>query len=142
MAMMCLRDHYARFPLRSDHQSTPDGFIQERRPTCPQSLARVPVLLPTPPSDVRAQLDLWFERLGFRPKVTAEFEDSALLKTFGAGGMGVFPAAVLVEDELIARYQVRRVGLCEDVEERFFLIGAERKIKHPMVQRLMSQTHV
>jgi LysR family transcriptional activator of nhaA len=103
----------------------------------PQSLAKVPVLLPTSHSAVRAQLDQWFLRLGMRPAVTGEFEDSALLKTFGAGGMGVFPAASLVEPDLLARYGVTRVGPCEGVAEQFHLIATERKLTHPLVKRLL-----
>lgn len=105
----------------------------------PRSLARVPVLLPTTHGAVRALLDQWFERVGVRPRVVGEFEDSALLKTFGAGGMGVFPAAELVHDDLIARYGVKRIGRCADVEERFFAIGTERKVSHPLVQLLLPQ---
>ena len=104
----------------------------------PQSLAKVPVLLPTGHTVVRARIDQWFERLGMRPRVAGEFEDSALLKTFGAAGMGVFPAAELVQDELVSRYGVRRVGACDGVEEHFFAIGTEKKVQHPLVQRLLA----
>ena len=103
----------------------------------PKSLAQVPVLLPTQRAAVRVRLDQWFERLAIRPRVVGEFEDSALLRTFGAGGMGVFPAVELAGDELTRRYKVRRVGPCEGVEEHFYLIGAEKKILHPFVQRLL-----
>ena len=103
----------------------------------PHSLAEVPVLLPTTHAAARARLDLWFERLGVRPRLVGEFEDSALLATFGAGGMGVFPAAVLVQDELMARYGLTNVGPCEGVEEHFFAIGTEKKVLHPLVQRLL-----
>ena len=104
----------------------------------PQSLAKVPVLLPTNHAAMRSSLDRWFEREGVRPQVVGEFEDSALLKTFGASGMGVFPAVALVHDELTARYGVRRIGLCEGVEEHFFAIGTERKVHHPLVQRMLA----
>jgi LysR family transcriptional activator of nhaA len=66
-----------------------------------------------------------------------EFEDSALLKTFGAGGMGVFPAVSLVHEELIKAYGVKLVGDCEGPEERFFAIAAQRKVQHPLVLRLL-----
>ena len=103
-----------------------------------QSLAKVPVLLPTHHAAMRLSLDRWFEREGVRPQVVGEFEDSALLKTFGASGMGVFPATALVHDELGARYGVRRIGVCEGVEEHFFAIGTERKVHHPLVQRILA----
>ena len=103
----------------------------------PQSLATVPVLLPTTHAALRPRLDQWFERLGLRPRVVGEFEDSALLATFGAGGMGVFPAAELVHEKLTVRYKLKRVGPCEGVEERFYAIGTDKKISHPLVRRLL-----
>ena len=107
----------------------------------PASLATVPMLLPTTQAAVRGRLDQWFERIGIKPNVVGEFEDSALLKTFGAAGMGVFPAAEWVHDELVARYQVTRVGPCEGVEEHFFGIAAQKKVLHPLVQQLLRARH-
>jgi LysR family transcriptional activator of nhaA len=115
----------------------PDALLSAARRGFPHSLARVPVLLPTTHAAVRGRLDTWFEREGIEPRIVGEFEDSALLKTFGASGMGVFPAAELVHDELTTRYSVKRVGRCEGVEEVFFAIGTEKKVLHPLVQRLL-----
>lgn len=107
----------------------------------PQSLARVPVLLPTIHASVRGRLDQWFERQGVRPDVVGEFEDSALLKTFGASGLGVFPAVTLVHDDLVARYGVKRIGGCDGVEEQFFAIGTEKRVRHPLVERLLPERY-
>jgi LysR family transcriptional activator of nhaA len=118
---------------------SPPNWASAASQDFPASLAQVPVLLPTGHSAVRAAIDLWFERQGLRPNLVAEFEDSALLKTFAAGGMGVFPAAEIVEADLMAHYGVRRVGLCEGVEEQFWAIGTEKKVAHPLVQRLLQR---
>lgn len=115
----------------------PAVLLAAARKGFPQSLSQVPVLLPTTHAAVRPRLDQWFERLAIRPNVVGEFEDSALLKTFGAAGMGVFPVAELVETELMTRYGVKRVGLCEGVEEHFFAIAAQKKVLHPLVQKLL-----
>ena len=115
----------------------PPALLARARKGFPQSLAKVPVLLPTHHAAVRSRIDHWFERLGIKPNVVGEFEDSALLKTFGAAGMGVFPAAVLVQAELMTRYDVKKVGPCEGVQEHFFAIGAHKKILHPLVQKLL-----
>jgi len=104
----------------------------------PQSLARVPVLLPTGHTAMRPLLDHWFERQGVRPRIVGEFEDSALLKTFGASGMGVFPAAELVHQDLVRRYGVKRLGPCDGVVDKFFAIGTEKKVHHPLVQRILT----
>ncbi|MBK7050204.1 MAG: LysR family transcriptional regulator [Rhodoferax sp.] len=103
----------------------------------PRSLGDVPVLLPTMHTAVRDRLDQWFEQRAIRPRVVGEFDDSALLKTFGASGMGVFPAAEWAHDDLLAHYAVKRLGHCEGVTENFFAIGTEKKVQHPLVQRLL-----
>ncbi|MBV5297312.1 MAG: LysR family transcriptional regulator [Rhodoferax sp.] len=103
----------------------------------PQSLASVPLLLPTAHTAVRARLDHWFEQRAMRPRIVGEFADSALLKTFGASGMGVFPAAEWAHDDLLTHYAVQRLGSCDGVTEHFFAIGTEKKVQHPLVQRLL-----
>lgn len=115
----------------------PPALYAAARRGFPQSLAQVPVLLPTTHAAVRARLDQWFERQAIRPNVAGEFEDSALLKTFGAAGMGVFPMAGLVHEDLTAHYGVKRVGACAGVEEHFFAIAAHKKVLHPLVERLL-----
>ena len=106
----------------------------------PASLADVPVVLPTTHIAVRAQLDTWFERHAVQPLIAGEFDDSALLKTFGSAGMGLFPAAEWVHDELIAHYAVRKLFTCDGVNEHFFAIGTEKKVQHPLVQQLLRAT--
>jgi len=115
----------------------PESWYEAACHDFPRSLASVPVLLPTPHASERARLDQWFEREGIRPRVAGEFQDSALLATFGSAGMGVFPAAEWVHDKLEKRYEVRRVGPCAGVEQHFYAIGTEKKVMHPLVQRLL-----
>ena len=103
----------------------------------PRSMADVPLLLPTAHTAIRARLNHWFDQKGIQPRIAGEFEDSALLKTFGASGMGVFPAAQWVHEELIARYSVEQVGSCDGVSEHYFAIGTDKKLLHPLVQQLL-----
>ena len=103
----------------------------------PECLNELPMLLPTTHTASRDRLEVWFEQRGIRPRIVGEFEDSALLKTFGASGMGVFPVAEWVHEELIAHYAVKRIGPCEGVTEHFFAVGTEKKVHHPLVQRLL-----
>ena len=115
----------------------PPAWAAAAKRDFPRSLAKVPVLLPTTHAMLRARLEPWFEREGVRPQIAGEFEDSSLLKTFGASGMGVFPAVEVVHDDLLERYGVKRIGRSEGVEEHFYAIGTEKKVLHPLVQRLM-----
>jgi LysR family transcriptional activator of nhaA len=103
----------------------------------PHNLSELPVLLPTAHTAMRDRLELWFEQHQIKPHVVGEFEDSALLKTFGASGMGVFPAVESVQEELMSHYDVQRMGSSTGVTEHFFAIGTEKKVQHPLVQRLL-----
>ena len=91
------------------------------------------MLLPLEHVNTRRSLNQWFAKLDVRPRVVAEFEDSALLKAFGADGKGIFPAPTIVEDEVITRYGVRALGRADGVQERYYAITAERRLDHPAV---------
>jgi len=99
----------------------------------PGSLNGAPLLLPMENLSLRRYLNVWFERHGIRPRIIAEFEDSALLKVFGADGVGIFPAPQVIEKEVCAQYGVEILGLADGVRERFYAISSERKLKHPAV---------
>ena len=67
----------------------------------PRSLHGAPMLLPLEGLALRRALGRWFDRLELRPRVVAEFEDSALLKVFGGEGAGLFAAPTVVEGEVV-----------------------------------------
>lgn len=115
----------------------PPELLDAARRDFPASLARVPVLLPTTHAGVRARLDQWFERHSIKPRIVGEFEDAALLATFGAGGLGVFPAAELAHAKLVERYRLSHVAHCEGVEEHFYAIDTAKRVAHPLVRRLL-----
>jgi len=100
----------------------------------PESLDEAPILVPTQNTLLRRSLDRWFHQLGIRPRVVADFEDSALLKAFGAEGAGVFPGPSAIADEICETYRVKPVGSTTEVVERFYAISIERRIKHPAVR--------
>ncbi len=103
------------------------------RDNFPESLDQAPLLMPTANTALRRALDQWFDQQEIRPKIVAEFEDSALLKVFGQEGLGLFPASSAISDEVQRQFKVMPVGTIEDVQERFFAISVERRLKHPAV---------
>jgi LysR family transcriptional activator of nhaA len=118
--------------------ATPELFARAQA-NFPLSLGTVPVLLPTGHTAVRGRIDQWLIKYNIRPRIAGEFEDSALLKTFGASGMGVFPAASLVNDDLTQRYGVLKLGDCAGVEEHFFAITSEKKIQHRLLAQVLKR---
>jgi LysR family transcriptional activator of nhaA len=107
----------------------------------PRGLDGAPFLLPTETKTLRRSLDLWFDREGVRPRVIGEFDDSALLKTFGQGGAGVFAVPAAVETEVTKQYGVAVVGRLDGVRERYYAISVERRLKHPAVVAISESAH-
>jgi len=102
----------------------------------PRSLDGVAMLLPTVNTAIRRALDHWFDAQGIRPRVIAEFEDTALLNVFGQEGGAVFPAPTAIERDVISRARVRVVGRNDRVRERYYVLSAERRLKHEGVLAL------
>lgn len=111
-------------------------LIEELRDGFPKSLEGVRMLLPTERTALRRHLDQWFTTAGFRPHIVAEFDDSALMTSFGAAGDGVFPAPSLVAEDILARHDLAMLGSIDQIEQHFYAISVERKIKNPAVQAI------
>jgi LysR family transcriptional regulator, transcriptional activator of nhaA len=103
----------------------------------PRSLNEVPFLLPAAHVTVRRAIDQWFEANRVRPKLVAEFDDSALMYAFGQQGKGVFPSPTVFEAQFRRLYDVEVVGHIKAVRQHFYAISVERKIQHPAVMAII-----
>ena len=101
------------------------------RKNFPDSLTGAPFLLPMKNSAFRQVLDQWFEAHSVRPRILGEFQDTALLTTFGQTGAGIFAAPLAIEREVRKRYRVSKLGDLGMQVTEYYAISAERKIKHP-----------
>lgn len=99
----------------------------------PRSLNDLPVILPTSHTPLRRAIDQWFEAEDIHPRIVGEFDDSALMKAFGQMGVAVFPAATAIERAVMRMYRVQVVGRVPSIRERYYVISAERRLKHPGV---------
>ncbi len=99
----------------------------------PQSLKGAPFLMPANTPALRSQLEEWFDTHDVAPLIVGEFDDSALLKSFGQAGVGVFVGPTTLEAEICQMYRVQTLGQVPNVQERFYAISPERKLKHPAI---------
>jgi LysR family transcriptional activator of nhaA len=113
------------------------ALAEKYAPDFPRSLEGAPLLFPTPATALRRSLDLWFENRRICPEMRAEIEDSALMKTFAAAGVGLFVAPVAVTSEIERRYDVVRIGELEGVTESFYAITVRRKVDHPAITAIL-----
>jgi LysR family transcriptional activator of nhaA len=97
----------------------------------PKRLQGAPFLLPMKNSLLRQILDQWFDVHSIRPRILGEFQDTALLTAFAQAGAGIFAAPVAIEREVRSRYHVLKLGGLDTRVTEYYVISAERKIKHP-----------
>ena len=99
----------------------------------PASMDGEKILMPNYGSHLRRSLETWFQKKDINPVVVAEFEDRALMKAFGEAGTGIFTTPTAVKEDVLQKYGVEVIGETDEINERFYLISAERHIKNPAV---------
>lgn len=117
-------------------------FIRRRdgrrlRGEFPRCLDGEPFLLPAQGHALRRRLDDWFEEHGISPYPVAEFDDSALLKAVGQTGAGIFAGPTAIEADICRMYGARVIGRTRELQERYYAISHERRLKHPAVLRII-----
>jgi LysR family transcriptional activator of nhaA len=113
------------------------GLAEGLRDGFPRSLHGAPMLMPGAESRVRAGLQRWLDAHKLRPRIVAEFEDSALMKAFGAAGAGFFAVPAVVAEELCARQGMVEIGRIDEIRQRFHALAGPRRGGHPGVQAVL-----
>ncbi|MFT4703920.1 MAG: LysR family transcriptional activator of nhaA [Bradymonadia bacterium] len=102
----------------------------------PASLDGQPMLMPAKNTVLRRSLDSWFDRNDVHPSLAGEFEDSTFIKVFGGQGLGFFAVPSVIAPEVQEQYGVVCIGQTDEVEERFYAISTERRLRNPAVVAL------
>ncbi len=101
--------------------------------TFPAYLNNAPFLVPGEDVTIRVKLLQWFEANGLRPHIVGEFDDSALMNSFGQAGAGFFVAPSTIAGHVCEQYKVVKVGRIDSVVEQLYAITTERQITHPAI---------
>ena len=99
----------------------------------PWSLNNAPLLVPTKQNEIRKEIDYWLNEQNIHPVIVGQFDDSALLKSFGQSGLGIFFMSSAIEDEICETFNVRSIGSLHHIQQKYYAISAERRVRHPAV---------
>ena len=119
----------------------PQSWSEDLSSDFPQCLERVPVLMPDSSSALRRSLDHWFDEMQIVPKIVAEFDDSAQMKTFGEAGLGAFPAPDVIASDVVRCFKARQIGIVNGVTENYTAISPQRRLRHPSVLSIAENAH-
>jgi LysR family transcriptional activator of nhaA len=117
-----------------------DSRVAERlRKGFPASLDQHPFLATTVDPPYFSQLMQWFDTQHIRPVIRAKIDDSALIKVFGARGLGVFVAPTIIQDEVCRQYQVQSIGQIDEIQEALYAVCRSRYSGNPAVEAICKQ---
>lgn len=108
-------------------------LIEQGEADFPKSLIGAPFLIPSDQSLIQIQLLQWLEKHHIHPKIMGEFDDRALMKTFGQAGAGVFIVPSAIANEVAKQFQVEIIGSSEEIREQFFAIATEQRLSNPAI---------
>lgn len=106
----------------------------------PNILHNAPFLMPGADFAFQKKLTTWMESKKIYPNIVAEFDDSALLKSFGQAGAGFFAGPDAITDYICRQYEVEKVGNIDTVTEQLYAITTERRLTHPAVISIVKAT--
>src|SRR5471030_363562 len=116
-------------------------LARKYRRNFPHSLHGAPLLLPTRNNALRGRIDAWFVQHKVRPDIVGEFEDNAMLNTFGRNGLGLFFAPSALAQDIEEQFGAVLVGDAPELREQFYAISNARKITHPAIEAILSAVH-
>lgn len=103
----------------------------------PACLENAPLLIPGEGTNMRGRLLRWLSTQGLHPRIVGEFDDSALMRAFGQGGGGIFPAPALIAEQICQQDGLITIGAVDAVQEHFYAISVERRVSHPAVLAIL-----
>ena len=109
------------------------ALIETLNGNFPALLHGAPFLLPGDDVAIRPRLEQWLASRRLHPHIVGEFDDSALLKSFGQAGAGLFVAPTAIAGYVADQYRVSVIGRIDSISEQLFAITTERRLSHPAI---------
>ncbi|QEW05963.1 LysR substrate-binding domain-containing protein [Nitrincola iocasae] len=77
------------------------------------------------------RLIAWLAKRNVHMRISAEIDDSALIKIFGSHGLGVFAAPTKIADEVCRQYQVERLFDIDSVQDKIYAVFNDSVLNSP-----------
>lgn len=106
------------------------------RENYPQSLYRVPMILPTLHSKLRYDLEQSFRDIGVKYQLVAEVQDSSVKKNLGMQGVGLIALPDFAATNFVSEQKLFKIGELPGTREEYWLVSKKRKITSPITDSI------
>lgn len=100
-------------------------------------MAHEPLVVPSPGSSIRAELDALWDRLGITPRIAAEVDDMAMLRVLARADLGAAVVPPIVVRGELAAGDLVEVAILADLSETFHALAARRRFPNPLLRELL-----
>jgi len=118
-----------------------ETLARKYRPNFPARLAGAPMVLPRPRTALRRTIDRWLTEHNLPVSVEAEIDDAAMLRVFGAQGLGLFPVRNSLRVEVESHHEVEHVGELDGVVEHYYAVSVERPDPDSGILQIIEHAH-
>jgi LysR family transcriptional regulator, transcriptional activator of nhaA len=112
------------------------SFLKYRK-NFPQSLDRLPFIVPTHDSRVRQDFESFCKQTDIFPDLVVESQDVMVQKLLAIEELGLTVIPEFAVREYLEKKDLFRIGVLKNLYEDHFLISASRKIENPLAAILM-----
>lgn len=104
----------------------------------PESLNGQPLIFLTPHSQVRLDMDLYFETYGITPRILGEVQDIGLQRQFALSGVGMIAIPKRAVRNDIKNGDLVEIGKLPDVRTALWAITTKRRMKNPWTKEIVA----
>ncbi|MBU0504428.1 MAG: LysR family transcriptional regulator [bacterium] len=107
----------------------------------PHSLHKQVLFLPTHPTSLRSEIDLYFDTHNIKPYLKGDIQDIEMLRVIAVGGHGIVAIPRPAVSDLLKSKELYIIGDNIGITYKHYLITNERKITHPTVIELLKHNY-
>lgn len=144
---------FSNLPVRRESETAWHSHLLEEQPVSligrtsdewagfrfPEDLGKVPLLLPSLDTNLRAVFDLVMEREGIIPNIAAEIDDMAMMRLLAREGAGLAVVPPVVVKGELERGILTEVYQFKDITESFYAITPSRRYPNELVGELLRE---
>lgn len=117
---------------------SPNSWITSFQHNYPRCLTEKKLLMPAEDSPISRAIRYWANENKLEITIAGYVDDSALMKALAQRGSGIFPAPLLIQEEIEQNYGVKCLGTIDNIFQSYYLITPERLITSDLVSKIIT----
>ncbi len=115
-------------------------WVEDFKLAFPACITEKKLLLPGKDNPLNRAIEYWLHENNLQVSIAGHVDDSALMKSLGKSGFGIFPAPLMVQDEIEQNFGMSMIGKIDNVFQSYYLFTPDRIVSHSIFDELVNQS--